>query len=68
MAEPLKPARQCVCKHLRSKEMYYSDRPMQLGPYDSGIFWCHLTQKGLGPDGVFADIEECQPTRSCFED
>lgn len=68
MEAPQKPARVCMCKHLRSKEMFYSDKPFEMDAYHSGIFWCEKTHDGLGPDGVFADIEECTAARECFEE
>jgi hypothetical protein len=48
--------------------MFYSDKPFEMDAYHSGIFWCEKTHDGLGPDGVFADIEECTVARACFEE
>lgn len=67
MNTPQQP-RRCVCKHLRSKEMFYSETPLTEDQYHSGVYWCEETMKGLGPDGSFVDSEECTPSRSCFEE
>ena len=67
MSTEQKTTRQCVCKHLRSKEMFHSDKPLELDQFHSGIFWCEKTHDGRGPDGVFADMEECSAARECFE-
>ncbi len=60
--------RRCMCKHLRSKEMYHSDTPNVEDQFHSGIFWCDQTAKGLGPDGAFVDSEECTSARGCFQE
>lgn len=56
-----------ACKHLRSKEMFYESKTAKADKYDSGIFWCHCTEKCLGPDGEAAGDDECGSDRSCFE-
>ncbi len=68
MSTPQKTARRCLCKHLRAKEMYYSNSPGEIDQFHSGIFWCDRTHDALGPDGVYADNEECNPVRSCFQE
>ncbi len=68
----------CVCKHLRSKEMFYQSETAAraagstgcAGEDDdlsSGLFWCMHSQNCLGPDGRTAGDEECLPGRSCYE-
>jgi len=68
MSAPQKTTRQCYCQHLRSKEMFHSDKPFEMDAFHSGIFWCDKTQDGIGPDGVYADNEECNAARDCFEE
>ena len=63
-----KQGRIAVCKHLRSKEMYHSDSPGKEDLFHSGIYWCHQTQDGLGPDGICVDSEECSQGRTCFNE
>ena len=67
MAQETKPGRRIVCKNLRCKEMYYSPNALQEDAFHGGSYWCELTHNGRGPDGVWADNEECTPTRSCFQ-
>lgn len=62
------PLRRDFCKHMRSKEMYHSDKPYEEDDLHSGIFWCDSTGDGLGPDGSCADSEDCKFGRSCFEE
>lgn len=66
--ENTKNVRMCLCKHLRSKEMFHSSGPYTQDLYSSGIFWCNITQNGRGPDGRYVDIEECSAVRECFEE
>jgi len=64
----LGPAGQCMCKHLRSKEMFHEETPSHNGLYSSGLFWCVHTNEGIGDDGECCDAQECTPGRSCFEE
>ena len=57
----------CVCKHLRSKEMFYQSETAEDQDFASGLFWCTHSQNCLGPDGRAAGDEECLPGRSCYE-
>ena len=68
MNRPNEPVQCAMCKHLRSKEMYHSP---DMSPDDlchSGIFWCEHTSDSMGPDGTFADYEECTSSRECYEE
>jgi hypothetical protein len=56
------------CKHLRSKEMYYQDRPLEEDDYSSGVYWCSRTHETFGPDGREVSRPECKAPRACFED
>ncbi len=65
-----------VCKHLRSKEMFYESETGGAGltrcagedeDLASGLFWCMHSQTCLGPDGGAAGDEECFPGRLCYE-
>lgn len=67
MASVENARRVSVCKQLRSKEMFHSENPMEEDLYHSGIYWCHHTAEGLGPDGGCVDSEECLRSRECFE-
>ena len=67
MSTVQKTGRVALCKHLRSKEMYHSDTPMEEDLYHSGIYWCQHTTTGIGPDGSCVDSEECSAERGCFE-
>jgi hypothetical protein len=58
-----------VCRHIRSKEMFYEVEG-QLDPLHSsgsGIYWCIHTQTCLGPDGKVAEPASCAVGRACFE-
>ena len=67
MANAQNPGRTCMCKHIRSKEMFYSDTPFVEDQFHSGIYWCDHTDGGLGPDGQCVDSMECTQDRECFE-
>lgn len=58
-----------VCRHIRSKEMFYEfeGQPDPIQASGSGIYWCIHTQNCLGPDGKVAEPKSCQPGRDCFE-
>ncbi len=58
-----------VCRHMRSKEMFYEfeGQPDPIHASGSGIYWCVYTQNCLGPDGKVAEPNACQPGRHCFE-
>ncbi len=56
-----------VCKHLRSKEMFYESETIEDEDRASGLFWCMHSQTCLGPDGGAAGDEECLPGRLCYE-
>ncbi len=62
-------AARVVCRHIRSKEMFYEfeGQPDPIHASGSGIYWCIHTQNCLGPDGRVAEAESCQPGRKCFE-
>lgn len=68
MSAPTNAIRQNLCKHLRSNEMYYSDKPHEVDAFHGNLFWCDLTQDGMGPDGTCAHMEECSRLRDCFEE
>lgn len=67
MAANPEQRRQPVCKNVRCKESFYSNEPFKEDMFHSGVYWCHRTQSGIGPDGRAVDAEECSPTRECFE-
>jgi hypothetical protein len=69
-----------VCQCLREKKMFYegsdvlpANRMDIISPAEkaaavpTGPFWCAQTQSLLGPDGAFANAENCRPGRSCCE-
>jgi len=59
--------KQRLCRHIRSQESFYSDRPLVEDQFHSGIYWCNQTGDGRGADGRIACAEECGPDRTCFE-
>ncbi len=67
MTAPRKFQRLKVCRHVRSKESFYSETPLVEDEFHSGVYWCDLTSDGIGPDGRSADAEECCQGRACFE-
>lgn len=60
--------RTAMCKHLRSKEMYYTVVGRTQENYESAIFWCNKTLGDVGPDGTSCDLEDCLRSRGCFEE
>ncbi len=56
-----------VCKHIRSKESFHSETPLEEDDFHSGIYWCNMTGDGMGPDGTCADSQDCGPDRECYE-
>jgi len=55
---------QIPCRHLRSKEMYYSAADDD--EFASGAYWCGKSHESFGPDGQPADKKECCEGRSCY--
>ena len=55
------------CKWIRSKEMFYETERREIPNYAARIYWCHYTQKPLGPDDKPCDMEQCTADRPCFE-
>jgi hypothetical protein len=69
-----------VCHCLREHKMFYQggevspSRNMEIispaekaATMPAGPFWCARTQSLLGPDGGFANTENCRAGRSCCE-
>lgn len=55
------------CGHLRWKGMYIEVAyDPSFSSSNDRLFWCHKTQKCLGPDGKVADDFECNAARNCF--
>lgn len=56
------------CRLLRSKWMFIEAEPDPTVPHgDSSVYWCVHTQNCLGPDGGVANLENCKPSRACYE-
>ncbi len=56
------------CRLLRSKGMFIEAEPDPTVPHmEQGLYWCVYTQNCLGPDGKVCTLEECDPSRSCYE-
>jgi hypothetical protein len=68
---PVTEAPNSPCCHLRNKGMYvYTDGngADTDDDYDSTIYWCLTTMKGIGPDDEIVGGRECRnPSRSCHE-
>ncbi len=56
-----------VCRHIRSKESFYSATPLVEDEFHSGIYWCNETGGEVGDDGGYAGTEECGPDRECYQ-
>lgn len=56
----------CVCRYLRSKEMYYQPMGQEEDAFSGGAYWCSKSQESFGPDGNAADRQECLPGRGCY--
>ena len=55
------------CNHLRWKGMFIQAEWDPSVPHSGDrLFWCHKTQKCLGPDDRVVDDYECNPTRPCY--
>jgi hypothetical protein len=69
----MKPAN--VCRHLRTKKMYI---PAQADEVFSatgeaaadcaGHCWCNRTLTEVGLDDKLAGLQDCNPSRSCFQE
>lgn len=56
------------CESLRWKGMYIQAEWDPTVPHAGDrLFWCHKTQKCLGPDDRIVDDYECNPTRRCYK-
>jgi len=56
------------CECLRWKGMYIQAEWDPSVPHSGDrLFWCHRTQKCLGPDDRVVDDYECNPTRACYK-
>jgi len=56
------------CDHLRWKGMFVHAEWDPTVPHAGDrLFWCHKTQKCLGPDDRVVDDYECNPTRGCYK-
>ena len=62
------------CTKLRHKGMYCtadSHSPEEMAryrdPIEATAFWCALTQKAFGPDGLPANADCCSHGRGCCE-
>jgi hypothetical protein len=68
MSEAYRPR----CKNLTCKSMMVYGEAFQTDPdYQSGQaeFWCLCTSKGMGPDGLHVNLEDCSSAeRSCFQE
>jgi hypothetical protein len=48
--------------------MFIEAEPDPTVPHvDQGIYWCVYTQNCLGPDGKVCTLEDCDPSRDCYE-
>jgi hypothetical protein len=56
---------QPLCRHLRSKEMYYQAPGQMDDEFSSGVYWCGKTQETFGPDGEPVGKTECCSGRNC---
>jgi hypothetical protein len=58
-----------VCNCLRWKSLFYQSEwdPSVPPPHDNH-YWCVLTQKLMGPDGLIASPDTCHPGRDCFKE
>ena len=64
-----KTTRTAMCKHMRSKEMYYTVASRsQEASHEGAIFWCNKTLGDMGPDGACVDLDGCLNSRVCFEE
>ena len=55
------------CENLCWKGMFIDAPHDPDTPTSDGLFWCHVTQICLGPDGQVADETECNPSRPCYK-
>lgn len=56
------------CDNLRWKGMFIDAMWDPKVPHGNDrAFWCHLTQKCLGPDSQLVDEYECNETRKCYK-
>lgn len=56
------------CDALRWKGMFIEAEWCDTIPHSGDrLFWCHKTQKCLGPDGKLVDDYECNPARNCYK-
>jgi hypothetical protein len=58
------------CLHIRHKGMFLSldpdvDPDVNNELFDSGCYWCAVTQTSFGPDGHPCRADICQGERSC---
>lgn len=60
---PLEPL---PCAHLRAAADWGrgEGQPAGVGPE---VFWCALTSRSCGPDGLFVHPDECHEARPCFD-
>jgi len=57
----MEPTRATACAFLRTKHDYYAIHEGSRPP----IWWCGRTLGSFGPDDEIADLESCQPGRTC---
>jgi hypothetical protein len=57
------------CEKLRWKGMFTDSPPdPTIQPSNDRSYWCQQTLICIGPDSKAVDREECNPTRSCYEE
>jgi hypothetical protein len=54
------------CYNLRWKGLYVHTPGVSEEQSEDHIYWCHLTQQCLGPDGKAVDDYECNEARKCY--
>ncbi len=63
-----------ICKNLRTKKMYIPAQADDVfmetseGFRDAGHCWCNCTLTEVGPDDQPVSVQNCGPSRPCFEE
>ena len=65
--DPWQRLRERPCRCLRAKEMFYDTGIPLEERLGSGIFWCSQTHTCMGPDDLVVALEECGPSRQCYQ-
>lgn len=72
MTEPRTPLPHALCVHLCSKKLYMLDMEREVcmeDLYTAGYenYWCRHTATDTARDGGWVTLDQCSPTRPCYE-